>query len=143
MLFIIQLTINLYFSRGAELIEELRIKESAQEAERERQILEKIKAKMDRIKATQQKILEAVQDPATHAIGNIFQTPNRVCVPFGGHLPRLLLFLSFPKRIAAIFVFRLRVHQYGNEVLACPTICNSNCCIVVSRSVKRLSVRSV
>ncbi|EAA15074.4 AGAP009276-PA, partial [Anopheles gambiae str. PEST] len=46
-------------SRGAELIEELRIKESAQEAERERQILEKIKAKMDRIKATQQKILEA------------------------------------------------------------------------------------
>uniref|UniRef100_A0A6E8VXG9 Piezo-type mechanosensitive ion channel component n=1 Tax=Anopheles coluzzii TaxID=1518534 RepID=A0A6E8VXG9_ANOCL len=55
-------------SRGAELIEELRIKESAQEAERERQILEKIKAKMDRIKATQQKILEAVQDPATHAI---------------------------------------------------------------------------
>ncbi|XP_061515011.1 piezo-type mechanosensitive ion channel component isoform X17 [Anopheles gambiae] len=60
-------------SRGAELIEELRIKESAQEAERERQILEKIKAKMDRIKATQQKILEAVQDPATHAIG--YHTP--------------------------------------------------------------------
>ncbi|XP_058124617.1 piezo-type mechanosensitive ion channel component isoform X2 [Anopheles coustani] len=55
-------------SRGAELIEELRIKESTLEAERERQILEKIKAKMDRIKATQQKILEAVQDPATHAI---------------------------------------------------------------------------
>ncbi|XP_061515021.1 piezo-type mechanosensitive ion channel component isoform X27 [Anopheles gambiae] len=58
-------------SRGAELIEELRIKESAQEAERERQILEKIKAKMDRIKATQQKILEAVQDPATHAIDTV------------------------------------------------------------------------
>uniref|UniRef100_A0AAG5DE22 Piezo-type mechanosensitive ion channel component n=1 Tax=Anopheles atroparvus TaxID=41427 RepID=A0AAG5DE22_ANOAO len=55
-------------SRGAELIEELRIKESTLEAERERQILEKIKAKMDRIKATQQKILEAVQDPGTHAI---------------------------------------------------------------------------
>uniref|UniRef100_A0A182QXP0 Piezo-type mechanosensitive ion channel component n=1 Tax=Anopheles farauti TaxID=69004 RepID=A0A182QXP0_9DIPT len=60
-------------SRGAELIEELRVKESAQEAERERQILEKIKAKMDRIKATQQKILEAVQAPATHAIG--YHTP--------------------------------------------------------------------
>ncbi|XP_058124616.1 piezo-type mechanosensitive ion channel component isoform X1 [Anopheles coustani] len=60
-------------SRGAELIEELRIKESTLEAERERQILEKIKAKMDRIKATQQKILEAVQDPATHAIG--YHTP--------------------------------------------------------------------
>ncbi|XP_035777482.1 piezo-type mechanosensitive ion channel component-like isoform X16 [Anopheles albimanus] len=55
-------------SRGAELIEELRVKESTLEAERERQILEKIKAKMDRIKATQQKILEAVQDPGTHGI---------------------------------------------------------------------------
>ncbi|XP_053676328.1 piezo-type mechanosensitive ion channel component [Anopheles nili] len=60
-------------SRGAELIEELRIKESTQEAERERQILEKIKAKMDRIKATQQKILEAVQDHPNHAIG--YHTP--------------------------------------------------------------------
>ncbi|XP_052864339.1 piezo-type mechanosensitive ion channel component [Anopheles cruzii] len=60
-------------SRGAELIEELRIKESTLEAERERQILEKIKAKMDRIKATQQRILESVQDPATHAIG--YHTP--------------------------------------------------------------------
>ncbi|XP_035777469.1 piezo-type mechanosensitive ion channel component-like isoform X4 [Anopheles albimanus] len=60
-------------SRGAELIEELRVKESTLEAERERQILEKIKAKMDRIKATQQKILEAVQDPGTHGIG--YHTP--------------------------------------------------------------------
>lgn len=59
--------------RGAELIEELRVKESTLEAERERQILEKIKAKMDRIKATQQKILEAVQDPGTHGIGKRFQ----------------------------------------------------------------------
>ncbi|XP_050088800.1 piezo-type mechanosensitive ion channel component [Anopheles aquasalis] len=58
-------------SRGAELIEELRTKESTLEAERERQILEKIKAKMDRIKATQQKILEAVQDPGTHAIDTV------------------------------------------------------------------------
>ncbi|ETN60225.1 hypothetical protein AND_008154 [Anopheles darlingi] len=60
-------------SRGAELIEELRVKESTLEAERERQILEKIKAKMDRIKATQQKILEAAQDSGTHAIG--YHTP--------------------------------------------------------------------
>ncbi|XP_035777481.1 piezo-type mechanosensitive ion channel component-like isoform X15 [Anopheles albimanus] len=58
-------------SRGAELIEELRVKESTLEAERERQILEKIKAKMDRIKATQQKILEAVQDPGTHGIDTV------------------------------------------------------------------------
>uniref|UniRef100_A0A2M4CXL1 Putative piezo-type mechanosensitive ion channel component 2 n=1 Tax=Anopheles darlingi TaxID=43151 RepID=A0A2M4CXL1_ANODA len=58
-------------SRGAELIEELRVKESTLEAERERQILEKIKAKMDRIKATQQKILEAAQDSGTHAIDTV------------------------------------------------------------------------
>ncbi|XP_062548757.1 piezo-type mechanosensitive ion channel component isoform X4 [Armigeres subalbatus] len=54
-------------SRGAELIEELRIKDVKLEAERESQILQKIKMKMDRIKATQQKILESVQEPSTHA----------------------------------------------------------------------------
>ncbi|KFB42311.1 AGAP009276-PA-like protein [Anopheles sinensis] len=71
-------------SRGAELIEELRIKESALEAERERQILEKIKAKMDRIKATQQKILEAVQDPATHAIGKTLRYDGVTTTANGG-----------------------------------------------------------
>ncbi|XP_055643566.1 piezo-type mechanosensitive ion channel component isoform X1 [Toxorhynchites rutilus septentrionalis] len=54
-------------SRGAELIEELRIKDVKQEAERESQILQKIKMKMDRIKATQQKILEPVHEPTSHA----------------------------------------------------------------------------
>ncbi|XP_055550145.1 piezo-type mechanosensitive ion channel component isoform X2 [Wyeomyia smithii] len=54
-------------SRGAELIEELRIKDVKQEIERESQILQKIKMKMDRIKATQQKILEPVHEPTTHA----------------------------------------------------------------------------
>lgn len=43
-------------SRGAELIEELRQKRMKEQEEQERQVLEKIKAKMDRIKATQQKI---------------------------------------------------------------------------------------
>lgn len=55
-------------SRGNELIEELRKKEMAQEAEREAQILQKIKAKMDRIKATQQRVLEE-NEPKTHAAG--------------------------------------------------------------------------
>ncbi|XP_058452791.1 piezo-type mechanosensitive ion channel component isoform X2 [Malaya genurostris] len=54
-------------SRGAELIEELRIKDVKLEIERESQILQKIKMKMDRIKATQQKILEPVHEPTTHA----------------------------------------------------------------------------
>lgn len=58
------------FYRGAELIEELRIKDVKLEVERESQILQKIKMKMDRIKATQQKILEPVHEPTTHAKGN-------------------------------------------------------------------------
>lgn len=55
-------------SRGNELIEELRKKEMAQEADREAQILQKIKMKMDRIKATQQRVLEE-NEPKTHAGG--------------------------------------------------------------------------
>ena len=55
-------------SRGNELIEELRKKEMALEADREAQILQKIKMKMDRIKATQQRVLEE-NEPKTHAAG--------------------------------------------------------------------------
>uniref|UniRef100_A0A336MIL0 CSON012824 protein n=1 Tax=Culicoides sonorensis TaxID=179676 RepID=A0A336MIL0_CULSO len=54
-------------SRGAELIEELRAKEMKLEQEREMEVLEKLKAKMDRIKATQQKLLESAKEPAHHA----------------------------------------------------------------------------
>ncbi|XP_048520924.1 piezo-type mechanosensitive ion channel component isoform X8 [Dendroctonus ponderosae] len=43
-------------SRGAELIEEMRIKRMDEQVEEEHRILEKIKIKMDRIKANQQKI---------------------------------------------------------------------------------------
>jgi hypothetical protein len=57
-------------SRGNELIEELRKKEMALEADREAQILQKIKMKMDRIKATQQRVLEE-NEPKTHPAGNI------------------------------------------------------------------------
>ncbi|CAO1304226.1 unnamed protein product [Diamesa serratosioi] len=53
-------------SRGNELIEELRVKESSAEVEREAQILLKIKSKMDRIKATQQRVLEE-NEPKHHA----------------------------------------------------------------------------
>lgn len=55
-------------SRGNELIDELRIKEVKLEAEREAQILQKIKTKMDRIKATQQRVLEE-NEPKHHAAG--------------------------------------------------------------------------
>lgn len=57
-------------SRGAELIEELRSKQMQQEMEHERQILKKLKMKMDRIKATQQKIV--AEEPKTHAAGMLF-----------------------------------------------------------------------
>lgn len=55
-------------SRGNELIEELRVKEMHSESEREMQILQKIKMKMDRIKATQQRVLEE-NEPKHHAAG--------------------------------------------------------------------------
>lgn len=58
-------------SRGNELIEELRVKEMNQEAEREVQILQKIKMKMDRIKATQQRVLEE-NEPKHHAAGKLY-----------------------------------------------------------------------
>ncbi|KAJ8911745.1 hypothetical protein NQ315_003645 [Exocentrus adspersus] len=46
-------------SRGAELIEEMRLKTMTDQEELEHQILDKIKQKMDRIKANQQKIQNA------------------------------------------------------------------------------------
>lgn len=55
-------------SRGNELIDELRQKEMKAEAEREAAILQKIKMKMDRIKATQQRVMEE-HEPKHHAAG--------------------------------------------------------------------------
>ncbi|XP_059615886.1 piezo-type mechanosensitive ion channel component isoform X4 [Phlebotomus argentipes] len=55
-------------SRGAELIEELRQKKMKQEMEAEARILKKLKMKMDRIKATQKRLLvPVVEEPKTHA----------------------------------------------------------------------------
>lgn len=47
-------------SRGAELIEEMRLKTMKDQEEMEHRVLEKIRQKMDRIKASQQKIQEGV-----------------------------------------------------------------------------------
>ena len=57
------------FFRGAELIEELRLKRMQQQVEKENEIIYKIKQKMDRIKATQQKITELELEPKIHAAG--------------------------------------------------------------------------
>lgn len=57
-------------SRGAELIEELRLKRMTEQEEQERRVLEKIKAKMDRIKANQQKIQgSSYKDSQNHYVG--------------------------------------------------------------------------
>ncbi|XP_045471013.1 piezo-type mechanosensitive ion channel component isoform X4 [Harmonia axyridis] len=54
-------------SRGAELIEELRMKRMQEQEDNERNVLEKIKSKMDRIKASQQKVHGAsYKDATTH-----------------------------------------------------------------------------
>lgn len=55
---------------GAELIEELRQKRILDQTEEERRILEKIKVKMDKIKANQQKIQGPLyKEPADHFVG--------------------------------------------------------------------------
>lgn len=56
--------------RGAELIEELSQKQIREQQEAERKILEKIKYKMDRIKASQQKIQgPSYKEPSNHHVG--------------------------------------------------------------------------
>lgn len=67
-------------SRGAELIEELRSKQMQQEIEHEAMILKKLKMKMDRIKATQQKII--AEEPKTHAAGECFRSRGCCCIDF-------------------------------------------------------------
>ncbi|KAF2898576.1 hypothetical protein ILUMI_07604, partial [Ignelater luminosus] len=62
-------------SRGADLIEELREKRMKDQDEDERKVLEKIKAKMDRIKRTQQKLHgPTYKDTKNHFVDGIF--PN-------------------------------------------------------------------
>ncbi|GJQ85619.1 hypothetical protein Trydic_g20169 [Trypoxylus dichotomus] len=56
-------------SRGAELIEQLRQKRMHEQDEQERRILEKIKNKMDRIKATQQKMQGPYTTTTNHYVG--------------------------------------------------------------------------
>lgn len=56
-------------SRGAELIEALRKKQVKLQATLEEEILQKIKHKMDRIKANQRKLQPAVMQPKTHFEG--------------------------------------------------------------------------
>lgn len=57
--------------RGAELIEALRRKQVKLQAQREAEILQKIKQKMDRIKANQQKLQPTISQPKTHYDGKL------------------------------------------------------------------------
>lgn len=60
------------FYRGAELIEELRQKQMQIQEEQEVKILEKIKVKMERIKANQKKIQGVMtKEPHHHDIGKL------------------------------------------------------------------------
>ncbi|KAK9732190.1 Piezo [Popillia japonica] len=64
-------------SRGAELIEQLRQKRMHEQDEQERRILEKIKAKMDRIKATQQKLQGPFTSTENHYVDDIYPNSSR------------------------------------------------------------------
>lgn len=73
------------FFRGAELIEGLRKKQVKIQAQREEEILQKIKQKMDRIKANQQKLQPALAAPKTHFQGKYDALVSRL-VAFDGIL---------------------------------------------------------
>lgn len=60
---------TIFAYRGAELIESLRKKQVKIQAQREEEILQKIKQKMDRIKANQQKLQPAISSPKQHYQG--------------------------------------------------------------------------
>lgn len=67
---LIQEVLLCFSCRGAELIEELSQKQIQEQLEAERKILEKIKYKMDRIKASQQKIQGPnYKEPNNHFTG--------------------------------------------------------------------------
>ncbi|RZC37773.1 piezo-type mechanosensitive ion channel component 2 [Asbolus verrucosus] len=86
-------------SRGAELIEELRLKRMTEQDEQERRVLEKIKAKMDKIKANQQKIQGASykdsenhytdQPPLAHSssMSSCASATSQQTSPAGYHTP--------------------------------------------------------
>ncbi|XP_077295229.1 piezo type mechanosensitive ion channel component [Arctopsyche grandis] len=71
--------ITILQSRGAELIEELRQKQMRLQEEQEKKILSKIKVKMDRIKANQQKMQgPAFKEPTNHFVDKLYTSgrPN-------------------------------------------------------------------
>lgn len=70
-------TNKIYFGSGAELIEELMQKQIRQQEEEEKEVLEKIKMKMDRIKATHDR---RKKGPQNHFDGMFFQTYNLVFI---------------------------------------------------------------
>ncbi|XP_023706983.1 piezo-type mechanosensitive ion channel component isoform X4 [Cryptotermes secundus] len=78
-------------SRGAELIEELRMKRIREQENQEHRILEKIRVKMERIKATQQKIQGPMfKEPESHHVappGSVRRYPrtNRDAVRSGDY----------------------------------------------------------
>lgn len=74
------------FFRGAELIEELSHKQIQEQLEGERKILEKIKYKMDRIKASQQKVQgPSYKEPGSHFTGQPSQWFICVFYHWSGH----------------------------------------------------------
>ena len=69
--FVISCTLDIIF-RGAELIAELMQEEIAEQQAAEREMLNKIKEKMERIKASQQLVQnQQIREPASHYEGEI------------------------------------------------------------------------
>lgn len=79
-------------SRGADIIESLRQKQIAHRHDHEKQVLHKIKRKMERIRATQQKMLRPL-DKQTHFDGKSVGKYRLCSTTEGGKFSRCVEFL--------------------------------------------------
>ncbi|XP_039278744.1 piezo-type mechanosensitive ion channel component [Nilaparvata lugens] len=122
-------------SRGAELIQELSTKQIREQQEAERRILEKIKYKMDRIKASQQRVQgqgPEYREPANHHVGQcyfpLFWGENRKVSKIYSWLPLSAYFGSLPTFLGLITHCYKYYNFFENILLLRHNLCTRVLC---------------
>jgi len=96
--------------RGAELIQELSQKRIQEQHESERKVLEKIKSKMDRIKATQKKIQGfGIKEPESHEKG----TASSSCSAKKRIFNRITNTLNLDELLRSVFRYYGKAEYYA------------------------------
>ena len=106
----------LFNFRGAELIEELSQKRIEEQQETEKKILEKIKNKMDRIKASQKKLQGPnYREPANHFQGknhiNLFIFEFYSLIPHTSFIAHKIFSLSHLQNQKRFFLLKNRINN--------------------------------